>query len=104
MGNVNFPPHCHFKLMEWQCGDSDDLGNCEEWVECSVCGHTKTPDEVAKLERGEYDITDCNGDGCGECHVCKHYDFLEYFEAVAPAGSTRDHDHHLENYIKQKYG
>jgi hypothetical protein len=35
------PPMCHRKPMKYCAGDSDDLGNFEEWFECDYCGHTK---------------------------------------------------------------
>ncbi len=33
-------PVCHFRKMMLEAGDSVD-GFCDEWWECSVCGHTK---------------------------------------------------------------
>jgi hypothetical protein len=28
---------------------------------------------------------DCGEEGCGECRVCRHFDFQEYVHAVAPS-------------------
>jgi len=39
--NTDMKLWCHFTPMMWECGDSDDLGNCEEWYTCKHCGCTK---------------------------------------------------------------
>lgn len=47
------------------------------------------------------DITDCDGDGCGECDVCEYLDFIEYAEAVAPPGSRIIRDREIEKILKR---
>lgn len=37
-------PRCHNTFMEWEAGDSDDLGNYEEWFICRHCGCVKDMD------------------------------------------------------------
>lgn len=48
---------------------------------------------------------DCEGDGCGECRVCRRLEFLEWTGTVAP----RDipcivaPDHPVDTYIRRVY-
>jgi hypothetical protein len=35
-------------------------------------------------------ITDCNGDGCGECDVCRYLAHLEHAAAVGAFGAHSD--------------
>lgn len=35
------PKMCHFRRMGYRCGDSDDTGRYDEWLECGFCGHTE---------------------------------------------------------------
>ena len=48
-------------------------------------------------------FTDCDGDGCGECDVCKYLSYHEWVDSVAPAGSSRERNPELDKYIKEKY-
>lgn len=59
----------------------------------------------AKRLRDHYrSMMDCDGEGCGECHVCRHYKFEEWVSQVA----TRDipytvsYDPDVTNYLKAK--
>ena len=40
-------PSCHFTLMYWECSDSEDGYNSEEWFTCKYCGCVK--DENGKV-------------------------------------------------------
>ena len=37
-----------------------------------------------RLRNWQRSLMDCGDDGCGECRVCRHYDFVDYVQAVAP--------------------
>jgi len=46
---------CHFREMEFCWSDTDDMGGCEEWLECTVCGHTKeVPSEYYRIPDDAY--------------------------------------------------
>lgn len=41
--------------MEFCWSDTDDMGGCEEWLECTVCGHTKeVPSEYYRIPDDAY--------------------------------------------------
>ena len=51
-------------------------------------------------------ITDCNGDGCGECDVCRHLFYIDWVRAVRIEGSTVERGGRfaeIEQYVAQKY-
>ena len=33
-------------------------------------------------------ITNCDGDGCGECDVCRYLEFLDWAQGCAPPESS----------------
>lgn len=45
-------PTCHFTPMQFECGDSNDVGDCECWFICRHCGCIKDADtgEVVKQD------------------------------------------------------
>ena len=47
-------------------------------------------------------VFDCGEEGCGECEVCKHLDFLDWAYSVAPAGSTIERKPEIDKYLKEK--
>lgn len=38
----------------------------------------------ARLRAWRRSMMDCGEDGCGECRVCRYYEFKEYVSMVAP--------------------
>ena len=50
---------------------------------------------------GEKPITDCDGDGCGECDVCNYLDFLEWVRSVG-GGGTIERNERIEFHLKAK--
>lgn len=47
-------------------------------------------------------VFDCFNDGCDECTVCKYLNFREWAEGCAPAGSSIERNHLVEDYLKRK--
>ena len=53
----------------------------------------------SKLKEDGNDITDCEGEGCEECMVCKYYNAQEHASAI---GCEFGIDEVMEQYIKGK--
>ena len=50
------------------------------------------------------EISDCGGDGCGDCDVCRYLNHLEFAAACAPPGeSSVEHDDAIERHLDEKY-
>jgi len=50
------------------------------------------------------DVTDCGGDGCDECDVCKRLNFLEWAGQVsAGVPSAVEKNDRVDRYIKEHY-
>lgn len=49
-------------------------------------------------------MMDCGDVGCGECRVCRHYDFVDYVQAVAPRDVpySVSYDPCVTAYLKRK--
>jgi hypothetical protein len=49
-------------------------------------------------------FTDCGGDGCGECDVCRRLDFLEWVGQVSGGvAHTIEPAPELDKYIERKH-
>lgn len=59
--------------------------------------------QPGSLKRLVRPITDCAGEGCEECDVCKYLNALENIYAVAPQGSTIERNAEMDAYIARVY-
>ena len=51
------------------------------------------------------EITDCGGDGCDECDVCKRLNFLDWCSQVGCDYPVEiEENRAVDAYIKEKYG
>lgn len=58
----------------------------------------------ARLRVWQRSQMDCGEDGCGECRVCRHYDFEEYVHAVAPGvPHSVSYDPDVLAYLRSKF-
>lgn len=58
----------------------------------------------ARLRVWQRSQMDCGDEGCGECRLCRHYNFEEYVRAVAPPGipCSVSYDPDVIAYLRSK--